>query len=176
MKPLTCGLVVLTLVAGCSSMKVQTDHLPEADFSAFETFMYVESDTTLAESDPLAHGRIVAAIRREMTAAGLTEVEANPDVDVTYYAAVDQQVQFQTTYMAGGWSRRGWRGAFSTGTSTTRPVTFEQGTLVIDVWEVAENQLVWRGVVTDTLGSNPQKNADRVNRGIARVFEDFPPN
>ena len=175
MKPLTCGLIVLTLVAGCSSMKVQTDHLSEADFSAFETFMYVESDTTLAEADPLAHGRIVTAIRREMTASGLTEVEANPDVDVTYYAAIDQQVQFQTTYMGGGWSRRGWTRSFSAGTSVTRPVTFEQGTIVIDVWDVAENQMVWRGVVSDTLSSNPERNTDMINRGIARAFEDFPP-
>ena len=175
MKPLTCGLIVLALVAGCSSMKVQTDFAPEVDFSTFETFLYVESETSLATAHPLVHQRIVAAIKREMTASGLTEVEENPDIDVTYYAAVDQQVQFQTTYMGGGWSRRGWTRSFSAGTSVTRPVTFEQGTIVIDIWDVGENQMVWRGIVSDTLSSNPERNTDMINRGIARAFEDFPP-
>lgn len=175
MRTLTCGLIVLALVAGCSSMKVQTDFSPDADFSTFETFMYVESDNTVASVDPLAHQRIVAAIKREMTASGLTETDTDPDVDVSYYGSVNQQVQFQTTYMAGGWSRHGWRGGISGGTSTTRPVTFDQGTLVIDIWDVTENQMVWRGVVSDTLSSDPQKNTEKLNRGIARVFESFPP-
>ncbi len=61
-------------------------------------------------------------------------------------------------------------------TSSTRAVSYEQGTLVIDVWEADENQLVWRGVVTDTLGNNPDQNTDKINRGVARAFENFPPN
>jgi hypothetical protein len=46
---------------------------------------------------------------------------------------------------------------------------------VIDIWDVTENQMVWRGVVSDTLSSDPQKNTEKLNRGIARVFESFPP-
>ena len=46
---------------------------------------------------------------------------------------------------------------------------------MIDVWGVASDQLVWRGVVTDTLGSNPDRNNEMISRGIARAFEDFPP-
>ena len=52
MKPMTCGLIVLALLAGCSSMSVQTDFAQGVDFSGFETFKYVESDKTLAASAP----------------------------------------------------------------------------------------------------------------------------
>ena len=176
MKPLTCGLIVLALVAGCSSMSVQTDFSPEADFSAFETFKYVESEVTLAASSPLAHQRIVAAIRGEMANSGLTEVDENPDVSVSYYGSTNQQVQFQTTYMAGNWSRRGWRSGASMGTSSTRAVTYQQGTLVIDVWATEADQLVWRGVVSDSLSGNPDRNTTKINQGVARAFENFPPN
>ena len=177
MKPMTCGLIVLALLAGCSSMSVQTDFAQGVDFSGFETFKYEDSGNTLAGSAPLAHQRIVAAIRQEMNASGLTEVDENADVSVSYYGSTNEQLQFQTTYMASGLSRRGWRGpGVSVGTSSTRAVTIEQGTLMIDVWATEGDQLVWRGVVSDTLSGNPDRNTNKINRGIARVFEDFPPN
>lgn len=177
MRSLTYVLMLLTLVVGCSSMSVQTDFSQDVDFSEFKTFKYEDSDTSLATSAPLAHGRIVAAIRREMSASRFSEVDTDPDLHVTYYGATNQQVQFQTTYMASGRGRRGWRGrGISVGTSSTRAVTVEQGTLMIDVWQAESDELVWRGVISDSLSSNPDRNTDRINRGIARVFEDFPPS
>jgi len=177
MKRLTCGLIVLALVAGCSSMSVQTDFSQDVDFSGFQTFKYQDSDKSLAASAPLAHQRIVAAIRQEMNASGLTEVDEKPDVSVTYYGSTNEQLQFQTTYMATGFSRRGWRRpGVSVGTSSTRAVTYEQGTLVIDIWATEADQLVWRGVVSDTLSGNPDRNTNKISQGVARAFENFPPN
>ncbi len=177
MKRLACGLFGLAILVGCSSMSVQTDFSEDIDFSAFETFKYEESDKSLAASSPLAHQRVVAAIRQGMTGVGLTEVESNPDLLVAYYGATNEQLQFQTTYMGvGGRGRWGRRGSVGIATSSTRAVSYEQGTLVIDVWETEENQLVWRGVVTDTLSGNPDRNTDKINRGVARAFENFPPN
>jgi hypothetical protein len=175
MRRLTYALIVLALLAGCSSMSVQTDFSPDVDFSGFETFKYEDSGNTLAGSAPLAHQRIVAAIRQEMNASGLTEVDENADVSVTYYGSTNEQLQFQTTYMARGFSRRAWRGGVSVGTSSTRAVTVEQGTLMIDVWATEGDQLVWRGVVSDTLSGNPDRNTNKINQGIARAFEKFPP-
>ena len=59
--------------------------------------------------------------------------------------------------------------------STTRPTTVTQGTLVIDIWEVAGNRLVWRGVVSRSLSSNPSRNTAEINRGIDAAFRRFPP-
>jgi hypothetical protein len=175
MKRLTIGLIALALGA-CSSMGVQTDFSQEVDFSEFKTFRYEDSNQSLASSSPLAHERIVAAIRREMVAAGLTETTSNPDVAVTYVGSVDQQVQFQTTHVStGGWGRWG-RGSVGVGSSSTRATTFDEGTMVIDIWQVEGDQLVWRSVITDTLSSNSERNREMVNRGITRAFEGFPPN
>jgi len=46
---------------------------------------------------------------------------------------------------------------------------------MIDVWATEGDQLVWRGVVSDTLSGNPDRNANKINQGIARAFENFPP-
>ena len=174
MKRLCCTLILLTLLGGCSSMSVQTDFAPDVDFSDFETFQYKESDKSFARTSPLSDRRIVEAIRREAAASGLTEVDSDPDVYVTYYGSTDEQLQFQTVYtgVGRGWGR--WGGGIST--ASTRATTFTEGTLVIDVWDAGENELLWRSVVSDTLGDNPERNAERINRGVARAFERFPPS
>jgi hypothetical protein len=176
MKRLTTGLIALALLGACSSMGVQTDFSQEADFSEFKTFRYEDSRSSLTSASPLTHERIVAAIRREMVAAGLTETDSNPDVAVTYAASVDQQVQFNTTYASmGGWGRYG-RGGVGVSSSSTRATTFDEGTLVIDIFRIEGNQLVWRSIITDTLSSNTERNREMLNRGVARAFEAFPPS
>ena len=177
MKRLAFGMTMLALLVGCSTMQIQTDFSRDTDFSTFETFLYKESDESLAGVSPLAHERIVAAIRQELTNSGLSEVETDPDLLVAYYGSTAEQLQFQTSYAgAGGWGRWGRMGGMGMGTSTTRATTYEQGTLVIDVWEARENRLVWRGVVTDTLSSNPDRNTKMIQQGVSRVFENYPPS
>ena len=177
MKRLVIALTAVALLGACSSMGIQTDFSEEVDFGEFKTFAYEDSGSSLASSDPLADGRIVAGIRREMVAAGLTETTSDPDVAVTYFGSVDQQVQFQTTHATvGGWGRWGHHGRVGVSSSSTRRTTFEEGTLVIDIWRIEGDQLVWRSVITDTLTSNSERNREMVNRGISRAFEGFPPN
>ena len=93
---LVVGMVILGL-AGCSSMKVVTDYSDGIDFMAYETFAYTDSNQNLSTVHPLNHRRIVDAIKGEMGEEGFVEVDADPDVYVTYYASTDQQIVLNTT-------------------------------------------------------------------------------
>ena len=171
MKRALCVLMILGLLAGCSTMQVVTDYSESADFSRFKTFQYKQTDMTIADTNPLAHRRIVNAIRQEMIASGLTEVDSDPDVYVTYYGKVNEQIVLHHTHL--GYHRGShWRGGARPGTIAT---TYVRGTLVIDIWEAEQRELVWRGVVSDAVSGNPDRNTARINRGISRVFERFPP-
>ena len=167
------------LLAGCTSVRVTTDFADGTDFSTIQTFQYRDSADSVAASSPLAHQRIVAAIRTGMTASGLTEVEEDPDVFVTYYGSTDQQTHFHTTYSGvntwSGSSRSSRRMGFDVTSSTTRPTTVTEGTLVIDVWEASGNTLLWRSVARSTLSSNPERNTKTINQAVERAFRDFPP-
>ena len=171
MKRALYGLIILGLLAGCSTMKVVTDYSESVDFSRFKTFQYKETDMTIADTNPLAHRRIVSAIRQEMIASGLTEVDSDPDVYVTYYGKVNERIILHSSTMG---YRHGshWRGG---GHPTTIATTYVRGTLVIDIWEAEQKELVWRGVVSDAVSGNPDRNTARINRGISSVFERFPP-
>ena len=171
MKRAVCGLTVLVLLVGCSTMKVVTDYSESADFSRFKTFQYKETDMTIADTNPLAHRRIVDVIKQEVIASGLTEGDSNPDVYVTYYGRVNEQIVLHHTHLGYRYGSR-WRGG---GRPATIATTYLRGTLVIDIWKAEQKELVWRGVVSDAVSGNPDRNTTRINRGISRVFERFPP-
>ncbi len=174
MKKLAWAVLVLGFLAGCSSMKVNTDFAREADFSSYKTFAYRDTDLSVADTQPLSHERIVNAIKRELQGRGLSEASSNPDVYVTYYGEDKEQIALDTTHMdygyGPGWS---WGGGFGSSTTTVRSYT--QGTLVVDMWDAKEKKLVWRGIVSDTLSDKPEKNIDKINKGLAKVFERYPP-
>ena len=92
------SIIALSLLVGCSSVSVNTDYAEGTDFSKFRTFQYKDSDNTVVDSNPLAHQRIVAAVKQGMTSSGLTEVDTDPDVFVAYYGSTDQETHFHTTY------------------------------------------------------------------------------
>ncbi len=179
MKPILSFSLLAGLLVGCSSLRVTTDFAEGTDFSAFRTFQYRDSADSLAVSSPLSHQRIVNAIRSGMVSSGLSEVKENPDAFVTYYGSTDQQTHFHTTYSAvntwSGSSLGSDRMGFGVTSSTTRPTTITQGTLVIDVWDASRNAMIWRGVATSALSANPQRNAKIIAQAVERALREFPP-
>ena len=111
---------------------------------------------------------------RGPAAEGLVEVESGSDVLVTYFAGTNQQIVVTTTGMAHhrgrGWHRRG-----NVGMTTTTATTVRTGTLVIDIYDVAQDLLVGRGLASDTISNDSSRNADLIRKGVSRVFQGFPP-
>lgn len=173
MKRAFMGLAIVGLLSGCSSLSVSTDYSATADFSEIQTYQYTDTGQTAEEYNQLTHDRIVAALHRQAQEAGLTRVERDPDVLLGYYVSVDEQLVLNTTQMGYGfgpyWGRAG------VGSTMTTASTHTQGTLVIDLWDDEEDKLVWRAIIRDTVRANPEQNAERINRGIASAFSDFPP-
>lgn len=192
MNRLIIVLFSLWLLAGCSTMNVTTDYWPEADFSSFKTFQYNNSNRTFANVSPLAHQRIVSGIRSGMSNAGLREVNANPDLYVTYYGEKNETRELQTS----GWgyhhppdwhmnsshipsqryaASRQRHTTTSVVNTTTRVVTIREKSIIIDMWNAGNKELVWRAEISDTLSDNPDRNTANINRGLSRAFENFPP-
>jgi hypothetical protein len=55
--------------------------------------------------------------------------------------------------------------------TTTRAVEYQRGTLVVDIWDAATKELVWRGEVSDTLPDNPQKAEKLVVKAIGKMAD-----
>jgi hypothetical protein len=167
MKPSLLSLVVLAFVATpiAEAAKPQIQWDSAYDFSRIRTFQWSPgAESTLEQRNPFMHSRVVSAIDYELCATGLTEVETSPDVYVTYHASVEDKVRLESdsygygfgSYGRGGWGAYGYSGVVPVMT-TTREVEYEEGTLVVDIWDAASRQLVWRGTLSRVFADNAQK-------------------
>jgi hypothetical protein len=172
----------LVLTAGPAfAQKVYVDYDKNYDGSRVETFAWAEtSGTSVAKTDPLLHSRIVNGIEYYLTLGGVREVEGNPDVYVTYHTSTKKEVSIDTSVHGygypGGWGYYGRRayafGAYGTSTTTVR--TYEKGTLIVDVWDAASNQLVWRGTVVNiTVTDNPTKMEKRIDKALKKMVDKW---
>jgi hypothetical protein len=157
------------------AQKTTTKFDQKANFSNYKTFMFTDKGGT---RNPLVGDMIRTAIERELTARGLTKVDANPDLRVSFLGAVGVNLQVAETSF--GYNvNPAYVGLVPTGTATW-DVT--QGTLVIDLWDNKTDRVVLRGTAKDTLQRMPSADmaadakmvSKTVNKGIEKIFKKYP--
>jgi hypothetical protein len=104
-----------------------------------------------------------------------TQVPSGGDVLVNAFGKTHPEYTMNTFYdgFGGGWR---WRGFGGFGEATTTIDIYKVGTLVVDLFAPNTKNLIWRGVATDTLSNNPEKNTKRLDGEVHKMFEHFPPN
>ena len=144
-----------------AAVKPQIQWDKQYDFSQVKTFKWQPpAAASLAEVDPFMHKFIEDAIEKELVAAGLTKTEGMPDVYVTYHGSIETEVELRSSsfgYSIGGYGGTGWGAVgYSMGpTSTnTREVRTQKGTLIVDIYDPTQQQLVWRGTAPGILISD----------------------
>ena len=167
-------LVPFLFTLGCD-LATSVDYDREADFSQVTTFSWTGKQNP--EVNDLVHNRIVNALRSNLVAKGLREVDSNPDVLVTYYGDTDERTVIDTMNTGYGYGPGwGWGGGgMGMGSYTTTVRTHQEGTIIVDGYRADDKQLVWRGTVTGTISDDPKKNEKNIVKGVAKLFEKYPP-
>ena len=147
-------------------MKVSTDYDRAANFSSFKTYSW-RAGTPLP--NPLNAERLVSAIDANLKAKGFTKVDSGGVVTVTYQASAFYSVDVQSFQSGGPYSC--WGGC--TTSTTVTPVTI--GTVIVDIVDTKANKMLWRGSATDTVSGDPKENEGKIQEGVHRMFEKFPP-
>ena len=164
--PLAALSVVLVACAITLAQDVKTDYDHHANFSQYHTYYFAKVQTT----DPLWQSRIENAIDHALQARGWQRVDNGGDVAITAVGSAHDQREYQTFYDGLG----GWRwGGF--GETTTQAVNYPVGSLVLDLYDAHNQQLIWRGVSSDTLSNNPEKNEKKMDKAVDKMFDHFPP-
>jgi len=202
-KRLTFLSAFLFLVASAYGQDVHYDYDRGANFAAYKTYQWVEavSDQPKVASpnglpklalpgggpldvqggtsdDQLIRQDIKRAVDEQLAQKGLTKVEKNGDLLVTYSAAVREEKSVNLSAFGDGggpWSW-GW-GGLNSGTVTGQTSTIPIGTLVVDLHDPARKQLVWRGGATKTIDikRDPDKNYRNLQKAMAKLFKNYPP-
>jgi hypothetical protein len=57
--------------------------------------------------------------------------------------------------------------------TTTRVNEYTVGTLIVDVWDAASKELVWRGVVSDTVPDDIQKAEKLIDKALTKLVAQW---
>jgi hypothetical protein len=160
-------LALLFLASASWAQEVKTDYDHHANFSQYHTYHWEKVKT----SDPLWQSRIQDAVDHALQAKGWQRVDNGGDVAITAVGSTHNQREYQTFYDGMG----GWRwGGF--GETTTEAVNYPVGTLVLDLYDAHNHQLIWRGVSSDSLSDKPEKNEKKLDKAVDKMFDHFPPH
>ncbi len=161
--------VILCLSGVASAQKVTYNYDRAADFSKYRAYRWIQISGAQAP-DQLLDQQIRRAIDEELAQKGLVESNSTPDLLVGYQTAVYPQQEINTWGDVSPW---GW----GPGVTQTTVTTVEVGTLVLDMYDPARHQLVWRGSATKTLNpsSDPDKNYKNLQKAVNKLLKDYPP-
>lgn len=174
-----CGIALL---AGCATgPRITTEADPEADFARYRTFAFYSPLAIEREGYSSASSeRMKAAARAQMESRGYvfstsgnpdlwvninaytqrrTDVSTMPTVDYAYYYSYRANRYFAMPY---------WR-------DRTDVYRYTEGTMNVDLVDVARNRLVWEGIAVGRVGNDkPEQRDARIDQTMADIFSRYP--
>ncbi len=172
------GLVILVIAVAvtASAMDIYVDFDRSGRFSWYKTYAWMDTDETSLEGhNDLMHSRIKTAILNQLSQGRMTEDNENPNLYITYHAVSTQAMKVDPISFGvgfgGGWAMDPYWGGV--GVSTASAATYEQGTLIIDIWEAETKKLVWRGVAVDAFVDDPDKADKKIAKAIEKMIKKW---
>jgi hypothetical protein len=185
----TIVIVMAALVAGCSTIETSYDFDPKAKFTGLKTYKWLDKPQKLT-GDPRIDGntilanRIHEAVDTELAARGFRKVSSDPDFLVAYHVSLDKRRSVQTLNSYYGYGP-GWgygygasyRPGYWGGAPETYVYEYEEGTLILDIVNPENKELIWRGSAQDEVNfkSTPEKDQTQLNEAVQQMLENFPP-
>ena len=177
-------LLLAAVLAGTSAMaeKIHVHYDKSLDFSKFKTYGWAPHG---AVAHPMLALDVVGAIEGELNSRGLHKVEANPDLLIMVYAAVDAEVSMTSNnpiYNATGGippfdpsmtspgNSLYWDSYYGNSTVVVHP-----GQLIVDLIDFKTKKLAWRGFAAEAISpNNPDKLMEEANSTITKLFKEYP--
>lgn len=156
--------------------KTSAGYDQNANFATYKTFMF---PNTNGARNPFVNTLIIAAIERELNSRGLTKVDADADLRISYLAASGPNLQVADVSF-GYTVNPSYIGIMPVAATSMWDVT--TGTLLIDLFDNKTDRVVFRGTAQDVLQRAPSADpvADAkvvtkpINKGIAKIFKKYP--
>ena len=150
--------------------ETKTDYDRGVNFGQYKTYSWGQIHT----ENPLWVDRIKAAVNSALAAKRWTEVDSGGSISIMAMEVTETHRTLNTYYDSFGSDWRWGRGS-GFGDATTTEETYRVGTLVVDLFDTNTKTLIWRGSTSDVLSSKSDKNIKNLNKSVAKLFSEFPP-
>jgi hypothetical protein len=182
------ALTTLTLLAAGAAVAqdVRYNFDKQTDFSKFKTYKWVDIKDA-GKFNSMVDEQVKQSVDAQLATKGLSKTDSdNADLLIGYQGAVGQEKQF-SSYSSGmgpgwgygpGWGAGGWYGGGMTSTMTTgQTSTIYVGQIAVDMYDSANKDLVWRGIVSKTLDpkAKPEKQQKNLDKAMTKLFKKYPP-
>jgi hypothetical protein len=188
-KNLAIALTISALAACADTVNINSDYFEGSDFSQFKTYRWYDDvhESRTAEyrsynsSDKLMRQTVNAALKKKGLRPNTLD---GGEFLVNYRISADAKMNMNSF---NSYDQPGVHGGVATGTYGTSvalgvstgsgPTYYKEGTIVIDIIDVASNSVVWRGVADGRLPKDMglSKRNEIIRQIVPRILEDFPP-
>jgi hypothetical protein len=174
----TIVALLVAMLAGCATTdapQMRVDYDRKADFSVYRTFGFPkETGTDRGGYSTLVTSYFKSSVTTAMEARGYKYSAENPDLLVNFYMNTRDRTESRPT--PGGYYR--YRDGLYGGWPMypdDRTITYQVGTINLDIVDAAKKQLIWEGVsegvVTDESLANPKV---KVNAVVTELMRRYP--
>jgi hypothetical protein len=167
------SVILILFLFHCSSMRIAIDYDKDVSFEKYKTFSLIKPkykpQRTGISQNPLFTKEVLHEIQTVLESKGFEKAESRESSDflVHFYAMIQHRRDIvPPAYHVGRWGRV-WR---------TRPghvVHYKEGTLIIDIVDRTEKDLIWQGVGKGIL--DPHNPAANLIEAVKEVLKSFPP-
>ncbi len=166
------GLSAAVAAAGCAPMIVHSYVERGADFGRFRTYNWGPADTWSTGDPRLDNNRffderVRGRIEQELQRHGYEKTASSePDVQLHYHASVTQEIEARTLDT---------QYACAAGDCGSR--VYDKGTLVVDLIDPRNKQLVWRGWAESSIEGvvdNQSWMEARIDDAVTRIIDHLP--
>jgi hypothetical protein len=185
---LLCAVLTAT-PAFAQTIKVNWNQA--APFSDYKTYAW---KTGTSQANSFYAGWVKPDVDAQLAAKGLSLASGNqkPDIYVTFHLQTQEVLDAVTTDdgfgpgwgwgggpwgVWGGWGGwGGWEGGDFSDTAITTQQPRTMVILTVDLYDVAQKHLVWRGQATVDSVSNSQKGDEKqTQKSVEKMFKQYPP-
>lgn len=184
MKRAVLFVSMVGLAACGSGIQIQSDYNPQQDFSGYHTYRWAERTPT-GDDDPrvyndIIRSRVQFAVDSVMRTKGFERVNSGrADFLMSWHGAIDGKVSYNTvsTHYGYGWGGY-YGGGWGMGSSRTYVNEWDEGTLILQVIDAGQNELVWMGSAQAKLNQprSPEEAREQDIEVMRRILATFPPN
>lgn len=158
-------MIAMLVTTSAFAQQVSVNYNHDASFAQYHTYAWGGNNNNQIRNSILAQ---VAQqdINNALSQKGLQMVQESqtPDLIVTASGGEQQQTSWNA------WGMRGIGGGFG-GISPEQNV---EGTLIISIYDLQKQMLIWRGMSQNTLSNNGNKNQEMVQKAITKMFKQWP--
>lgn len=170
------------LLAACSSVPVETDYNPDANFNGFQRYQWqMETSGSDSSISPFHAQRVKSTLQGLLDEQRFRQVGANetPEFMIRYYLTEQVEGFGRNSGSRGSIGLGSGGGGFGLGVSVGFPLSGGKPErhfrVIIDVIDARASQLSWRGSALINADQDSEDLADDIEKAVKAIWAEYPP-